>query len=190
MSAGQKQRRSSQLHYGHITPQVRLLAPKGKGLPETPVHHRQTLGHYNIHDQQPIKGADPATQSSGHDFTPSPLLQPGHTFEQAQHSAVAPSTSIYSNRGPSNSAYAGFPELATGNLVSGLDTHESVGFSTQNLLYGSLQLQETIQSRHEDREDYWMPTTTLGHAPEYAVWAGIAQPTIGFHQGQFSIHSI
>jgi len=172
--------------------QLRLLAPKG----EIPVQYRL---HNNIQDQQPTEGPDlandvnlqqPATSqpcvpltavSSGHDFTSSSTRQPNSTFsifERTQHPVVAPWTNIYSNASPSTSAYGGFPELAHGNEVPGVDAHENIGLLTQHLLYGDVQLQETFQNRQ--RQDYWIPTL---HALEDAVWANMAQPTIGAHQG-------
>lgn len=68
------------------------------------------------------------------------MAAPGHTFlspEQTQHSTVAQSTSIYSNKSPSASVDGGFPGLACGGLVAGVDTH---GLPTQHLPYSNLQL--------------------------------------------------
>jgi len=72
--------------------------------------------------------------------------------ERTQHSAVTPSTSIYSNEGLSTPAYGGFPELRSGSLASGVRESviscESDGHGpAEHLLYGNLQPQENIQNQ-------------------------------------------
>lgn len=166
------------------------------------MQHRIPLGHNH---QQAIEGAESVNDvnlqqsatsplyfplkpvSSGYGFTSFSPFQPDHTFsnlERTHHAAVAPSTNIYSNRGPSTPTYAGFPEIAAGDLVSRVDTYGSVGPSTQQLSYGNVNHQETINNRHgEDSEAYWIP---MHHAPGDVVWTAKAQPAIGVHQSQCS----
>jgi len=167
--------------------QLRLLAPKGKAPPVSPAQQRLQLEH-NIRDEQDavanVKIHYPATSQaylpvcSIHNFALSPLLSPNSTassLEQKQYAMFPPCTNIYSNKA---SAYGGFPELVSGNLVPGVDTRESVGPSTH---YGNLELQETIQN--PQGQGYWIPTL---NTPE--VWTVMGQPTIGAHQSQCSIH--
>ena len=183
----------------HLAQQLRLLAPKDKELPETPVqqHQQATEGADSVSDvniQQPAASQSHAyfvPASSGHGFTSSSLLQCDHhhtlsSLERKQDSAVAPSTRIYFDRGPSSTSYGGSPALECENLVWGGGANGSVGPSTQQLSYGNLQLQGTIDYQHSG--GYWMPP--MIHAPENAVWTAKAQPTIGVHRGQCSICSI
>ena len=193
-----RQRRCSQdpsLHNQHIPPQLRRLAPKGRAYP---VQHKLQPSHDNIQDQQPAEHLDPvydvhlrnsAASQSGvpvsfdHDFTSSPL-HPDHTvssLEPIQDLAIAPCPNIYSNTMPFAWADDGAPELAPGNLFSGVVTTESHGL-LPHLLYGNLQFRMTSQNRQG--QDYCIPTH---HTPEDAGWTAMAQPTIGLHQGQCSI---
>jgi len=172
-----------------IPRQLRLLAPKGKALPchpETPVQDQQPTEGHDVNLQQSVTSQSYVPLkpvSCSHGFTSASSPHPDHTFsnlERTQHSVVAPYTNFNSNRVPPTWANDGSPELARGNLVSGVD--ETLGLSTQNLLYGNLQLQETIQSRHGGgSEDHWLP---MHHALEDAVWAAMAQPTIAVYQSQ------
>ena len=50
--------------------------------------------------------------------------------------------------------------------VSGVDTHKSVDTLDQHLLYGNLQLEETIQNQQD--QDHWL------HALGDVVWAPMA----------------
>ena len=198
--------RKRQQHSSQLPSQLRLLAPKSEALPshpETPVQYRlqsdiqnqqtTSTGGEDGNDINLQQSATPQScvplksVSSSHGFTPSSTLQPNDftfpTPEQTQHPVVALRTNIYSNRGPSTSVYAGFPELAAGDVASGVD--DNVGPSTQHPLYCNLQLQETIQ--HQQGHDYWMPTP---HAPEDVLWIAMGQPTVGVHQSQYFIRSI
>jgi len=193
-----RQRCCSQHSSPHHRHALRLLAPKGQALPchpERPVLHKQQLGHNNTQVRQHTEEANgvnlqqSATShsgiplkpvSSGHNFTPSYLLQPGRTFsslERKKYSAAAPCANIYSNGMPLTPAGDGFPE----NLLVGVVTRENPGLSTY-LPYGHLQPQGTIQNQHSG--DYCIP---IPDAPEDLVWAAMEQPTIDVHQGQHSI---
>jgi len=199
MSTRKAQKCCSQPPSQYNLPQLRPLAPKLPGHPVSPVQHRPQLEHQNIRNEQDTEAltthkADfglqhPATSQpyipsvpSSHDFTLPSLLSPNTTFtnlERKQPVVVNPCTNIYSDRFLLTSAYGGFQGLAQGNLASGVDTHGSVDLSTQHLLYGDLQLQETTQN--PQGQNFWMPTL---HAPEDSVWVAMAQPTIGVDQGQ------
>lgn len=168
------------------TPQLRLLAPKGKASQPTrlaPHNTRVTDGPAmhtaNVKLQHPV----PSPVSSGHGFTSSSFLSPNSTvsnLERKQYAVVPPCTNIYSNSVTLTSAN-GVPELAHGNLLSGARaaTHESFSLSTQHAAYGNLQLGQG--------QDYWIPTLAPA-APEVAVWTAMAQPTVHVHQSQCPIH--
>jgi len=168
----------------HILPQLRRLAPKA-----SPVQRRLQLEHHNIWDEQdteapPTATTDiPSVPNSGHVLTSPPPLSPDSTvssLERKQYAVVAPCTNAYSNRAPLSSANDSLPELACGNLLSGVVTRESRDPPTRYSPYGDLQLQEAIQNRQG--QDYWIPM--LG-TPE--VWTAMVLPTIGVHQSPCSI---
>jgi len=152
--------------------QLRLLAPKLPGHLVSPVQQRLQLEH-NIWDERDTEGHMAATANaklqllaSSQSYIPSVPSRHGFTL-----SPLHP---------PLTSADNCLPELVGENLLSGTPvvTSESHDFSTQHLPYGNLQFQETLQNRQV--QDYWIP---MLHAPEDAVWAAMAQPTIGTHPG-------
>jgi len=165
------QQRCSRDPSRHIPPRLRPLAPK------LPVSHRLELEHYNIGDEQD---------------TEVPVMHTANVW--LQHSAIsqpyiapAPSShdlTSFTLLSPLTSPDDDFPQLACGNLLSGAPV--VTNSHTEHSPYGNLQLQETIQNRQG--QDYWIPGIPELHTPEDAVWTGMAQPTIGFHQGQYSIH--
>jgi len=183
-------------HKRNITPQLRLLAPKGNALPS----HPETTVKYRLHNNiKSTEGSDHANDvnlqqsatsqtstpaSSSHNFTLSPLLWPGRTFsslEQEQDSAVAPYPNTYANW-PLASVGRRFPELSLRDQFPRVDILQSHGLSTHHLPDGNLQLQETTQNHHG--EPYLIP---MLDSPEDAAWATMVQPTIGVHQSQCSI---
>jgi len=202
-----KQKRCSQPtspHTQYILPHLRLLAPRPPAHLVSPVQHRQQLEHHNIRDEQDSEAptdttavniqhsaasqSDIPSLSSGHGFTPPPLLSPHPTasgLEEKQYTVVAPGNNIYFSRVPLPLADDGYPELSYGNLPSGAPvvTSESRGLSTQYPPNGNLQLQATIQ--HRRGQDYLVPTPD---SPE--ALGAIVQSTIGVHQGQCFIHLI
>ncbi|KAF8453217.1 hypothetical protein BGX38DRAFT_1268785 [Terfezia claveryi] len=179
--------------------QLRPLAPKGKAHPETRLQHRS-----NFQDEQPTEGTDTANEvnlelsatpqscvplrfiSSGHDVASSSLLPPDSTvsnLERKHYAAVSPCMNTYSSRIPFPSVGSRFfPEVSPRKLFSGIVTPESHGLSTHYPPYGNLRIPDTIQNRQS--QDYWIPTLD---APEDAIWASMTQPTIGFHQDQFTV---
>lgn len=86
----------------------------------------------------------------------------------------------YSNKVPSTSVDDGFLVPAPGNTPTGVVTREIQGLSAHCLPYSNIQLQEAIQNHYGG--DYY-----LLDAPEGAVWATMAQPTIGFYQSPYFI---
>ncbi|RPB19765.1 hypothetical protein L211DRAFT_842359 [Terfezia boudieri ATCC MYA-4762] len=190
-----------------MAPQLRLLAPKGKSHPQTPVQDRLQLGHSIFQDEQPTEGNGTGNEvnlqrsatsqscvpsrfisvSSGHDVVSSPLLPPDSTvsnLERKQYAAVSPCTNTYSSSIPITAVGTGFfPEVSPRNLLSVIVTPERHGLSTHYPPYGNLQLRDITQNRQS--QDYLIPTL---HAPEDAVWASMTQPTIGFHQDQSTVN--
>jgi len=208
MSTHKRQQRCSQPPSQYILPRLPPLVSKSRCHLVSPVQHRVQLVHQNIRSEDTEA---PTTQTanvelqhqrlrnhisipavpSSHDFTsPSLRLQLPHSTvsspkqKQSRSVVVDPCTNMYSDRVQAYGSF-GFPGFSRGNLVSGMDTRESATLSTEHLLYSDLQLQETIQNQQS--QNYWIP---ILHAPEDVVWAAMAQPTLGVHQGKCSTCSI
>ena len=179
-------------HKRHTLPQLRPLAPKLPFHPELSMQRRSQLEHNSIRDRDPTIHTDnfklqhPAASQSDvylksvascHNFTSPFLSQPDRTFSSVEWD---------SSRVPFTSIDDGFPELVSGNLVSGVFTHGSLvseplclGLPTHHLPDSNLQFPETIQKRHGG--DYCIP---IFDALKDTVLT--AQPTIGVLQSQCS----